>query len=217
MKKIKSLLFLPIILLSSCSKINELFPTLEKAKEVVKEEEKKETLTKEEVVKMINASEAYTRDELLKLIQIILQSYFDKGEIKDLLVEALKDTYSTQEVDHMINSLEGERVVESYRNQHNWYRVYSDNWIEQGGRSSVNQNSTKTITLHKEMVDMNFHLNVLNNTSHTAKDAEGVLTAVRLDSRQFKVTAGYLNPNTANFLWEVKGFMKVEDSEVNDV
>ena len=217
MKKIKSLLFLPIILLSSCSKINELFPTLEKAKEVVKEEEKKETLTKEEVVQMINASEAYTRDELLKLIQIILQSYFDKGEIKDLLVEALKDTYSTQEVDHMINSLEGERVVESYRNGFEWYRVYSDNWVEQGGRISIDENSSKTVTLKKEMVDAKYSMQVMNNSSHTAKDSEGVITGIIVNSKQIKITAGYINPNSTNVFWEVKGFMKVEDSEVNDV
>lgn len=216
MKKLGLILSLPILFnSSSCEKLNNLFQTKEVSKS--ENEENKETLTKEEIIQLLKESEAVSRNEILKQVELLLKSYFTSSEIKDLLVEALKDTYSTQEVDHMINSLEGERVVESYRNEHNWYRVYSDNWIEQGGRSAVNQNSTKTITLHKEMVDMNFHLNVLNNTSHTAKDAEGVLTAVRLDSRQFKVTAGYLNPNTANFLWEVKGFMKVEDSEVNDV
>ena len=215
MKKLGLILSLPILFNSSCEKLNNLFQTKEVSKS--ENEEKKETLTKEEILQLIKESEAVSRNEILKQVELLLKSYFTSSEIKELLVEALKDTYSTQEVDHMINSLEGERVVESYRKEHNWYRRYSDNWIEQGGRSSVSENSTKTITLHKEMVDMNFHLNVLNNSSHTAKDAEGVLTAVRLDSKQFKVTAGYLNPNTANFLWEVKGFMKVEDSEVNDV
>ena len=212
MKKIKSLLFLPIILLSSCSKINELFPTLEKAKEVVKEEEKKETLTKEEVELMIKNSEFFSREEVIRLFNSYIKDYFTKEEIIELIKEALKDTYSTQEVDHMINSLEGERVVESYRNGFEWYRVYSDNWVEQGGRISIDENSSKTVTLKKEMVDAKYSMLVMNNSSHTSKDSEGVITGIIVNSKQIKITAGYLNPNSTNVFWEVKGFMKVEDS-----
>ena len=215
MKKLGLILSLPILFNSSCEKLNNLFQTKEVSKS--ENEENKETFTKEEILQLIKESEAVSRNELLKQVELLLKGYFTSSEIKDLLVEALKDTYSTQEVDHMINSLEGERVVESYRNEHNWYRVYSDNWIEQGGRSSVKENKSQTITLHKEMKDSSYQVMVLNNSSHTASDSEGVLTAVITSTTQIKITAGYLNPNTANFFWEVKGFMKVEDSEVNDV
>ena len=43
-------------------------------------------------------------------------------------------------------------VVSSYRNGNDWYRVWSDGWVEQGGLLTTT-GSGKTITLHKAMAD----------------------------------------------------------------
>lgn len=44
-------------------------------------------------------------------------------------------------------------VVESYRNGNNWYRKYSDGWIEQGG---ILASSGGTVTLNKSFSDTNY-------------------------------------------------------------
>ena len=55
----------------------------------------------------------------------------------------------------------GATVVESYRNGTKWYRVWSDGWVEQGGR--INKNATQPVTLLKPFVDAQYHLLILPN------------------------------------------------------
>ena len=51
----------------------------------------------------------------------------------------------------------GATVVESYRNGTEWYRVWSDGWIEQGGSiTTALQDTTRTVTLLKVMADTNY-------------------------------------------------------------
>ena len=47
-------------------------------------------------------------------------------------------------------------VVESYKNGTSWYRIWSDGWIEQGGRIYNNSNAANTISLLKEMADTDY-------------------------------------------------------------
>ena len=64
-------------------------------------------------------------------------------------------------------------MARTYKSGTNWYRVWSDGWIEQGGRSTagVAADSSTTITLHKAMKDTNYNIQVTStnhtNTSHT--------------------------------------------------
>lgn len=51
----------------------------------------------------------------------------------------------------------GATVVEFYRNGTEWYRVWSDGWIEQGGSiTTALQDTTRTVTLLKVMADTNY-------------------------------------------------------------
>lgn len=47
-------------------------------------------------------------------------------------------------------------VVETYQNGTDWYRVYDDGWVEQGGFYKVTTSSPHTISLLKEMSDVNY-------------------------------------------------------------
>lgn len=55
----------------------------------------------------------------------------------------------------------GATVVESYCNGTEWYRLWSDGWIEQGGKASCSGN-VRTITLLKSFANTNYKL--LTNT-----------------------------------------------------
>lgn len=51
----------------------------------------------------------------------------------------------------------GATVVESYRNGTEWYRIWSDGWIEQGGSiTTALEDTTRTVTLLKVMADTNY-------------------------------------------------------------
>ena len=66
-------------------------------------------------------------------------------------------------------------VVESYKDGYNWYRVYSDGWIEQGGRVPPNSGSTPTLTLHKPMADEKYHISITVHTYTTNSAYDTVL------------------------------------------
>ena len=201
MKIFKSLLFLPLLFTSSCE--NTTFPSFKS--------EEKETYTKEEIDELLKSKDYATKEELLEYFERLRRTQYNSNQLISLIRETLSEMYSSDEVDHLINSMDGERVVESYRSDYNYYRIYSDNWIEQGGRVAVKENSSTTITLKKEMKDAKYTMQVMNNSSHTSSNAEGVLTGVIVSSKQIKITAGYIDPNSTNAFWEVKGFMKVEE------
>ena len=47
-------------------------------------------------------------------------------------------------------------VTETYKNGDNWYRVWSDGWIEQGGYISTVENLERTQTFHKQFTSIPF-------------------------------------------------------------
>ena len=47
-------------------------------------------------------------------------------------------------------------VVQNYVSGTSWYRVYSDNWCEQGGRFTSNDATSTTVTLMKAYRDTNY-------------------------------------------------------------
>ena len=79
-----------------------------------------------------------------------------------------------------INALENSKVdkagnawvVETYRNGTEWYRVWSDGWIEQGGvTGELSTNQTATITFLKAFSNTNY---IITGGSHSA-DSETTL------------------------------------------
>jgi hypothetical protein len=54
----------------------------------------------------------------------------------------------------------GATVVESYRNGTEWYRVWSDGWVEQGGSATYEGLSGTTITFFHPFSDTNFYMSM---------------------------------------------------------
>lgn len=50
-------------------------------------------------------------------------------------------------------------VVETYQNGTDWYRIYDDGWVEQGGRISVSQDNSTTVTFLKPFANTNYYAN----------------------------------------------------------
>ena len=47
-------------------------------------------------------------------------------------------------------------VIETYQNGTDWYRIYSDGWCEQGGKTGIFATSLQTFTLLKQYKDTNY-------------------------------------------------------------
>lgn len=57
------------------------------------------------------------------------------------------------------SSLNNPELIETYKNGADWYRVYSDGWIEQGSISAgINKNGGSTINLLKPFADTDYHV-----------------------------------------------------------
>lgn len=53
-------------------------------------------------------------------------------------------------------------VVESYKSGHSWYRVWSDGWIEQGGKTGIlGSNTVTTVTLLKSYKEANYTITAI--------------------------------------------------------
>lgn len=94
------------------------------------------------------------RVEQLKNFNILTKEKYD--EISDL---ALNELYA----------VETPAVVETYSDDDgNWYRVYSDGWVEQGGLYKGNNNQSGTLTLLKPYSDLNYIINLQSNRNGAA-------------------------------------------------
>ena len=93
-------------------------------------------------------------------------------------------------------------VIEHYQNGTNWYRVYSDGWIEQGGRIT-NTTSSGTVTFAKPFSNTNYTCTTVEGGVATAEtvgtDTAGYgdnmgITAYTPSSFRYSCTAGrYFN------------------------
>lgn len=96
-------------------------------------------------------------------------------------------------------------VIESYTSGTSWYRVYSDGWVEQGGRADSFGNETRTITLLKPMADKNYNIKteIAGTASAGTYDAP-MRSANALSTTQITITYRPPSSNQSIF-WEVKG------------
>lgn len=96
-------------------------------------------------------------------------------------------------------------VVETYVNGSSWYRIWSDGWCEQGGRASVSEASTTTITYLKAFSNTNYTTQATQIESSVASDTEVGVKFNPYSTTQGKLAVHYINPNTTNVSWYACG------------
>lgn len=82
------------------------------------------------------------------------------------------------------NDLGGKRlryVVKSYQDSNNFYRVYSDGWIEQGGSHNANSIISFPIAF------TNTKYNILSTISFDFDNATGIPQVLKIDNVSFKL------------------------------
>ena len=56
-------------------------------------------------------------------------------------------------------------ITQTWRSGNNWYRVYSDGWIEQGGYYTNSSNMTRTLTLNKSFTTTTYSITKNNHSA----------------------------------------------------
>lgn len=93
-------------------------------------------------------------------------------------------------------------VVETYTNGTEWYRVYSDGWVEQGGAMGTNS----TVTLLKPMADTNYYVDVTWSGGKSGNFYAGDWRIDTLTTTSFYTTATSNGANVKGSRWIVKGY-----------
>ena len=89
-----------------------------------------------------------------------------------------------------VNAASRGYVVESYHNGVEWYRIYSDGWIEQGGRVSIPRDTQTTVTLLKTFSNTNYTVLISACRSGTQTVGDGNFTVEYVSASQFKWSNG---------------------------
>ena len=99
---------------------------------------------------------------------------------------------------------QGDFVIETWRDGYNWYRLYNSGWIEQGGMGGA-ATTTYSVTLHKEMANTNYHVNL---TSCEHSSANYNIVCNNRTTTGFEIYGSADGAKAATKMWEVKGFIK---------
>lgn len=92
-------------------------------------------------------------------------------------------------------------VVETYVNGTDWYRVYSDGWVEQGGQLSSLGTTAVTVTLLKPFADTNYTITSCGHVNSTTGQYGYVRDAPTTTTIKFKGTG-----TVDKFYWMACGY-----------
>lgn len=90
-------------------------------------------------------------------------------------------------------------VKETYKNGSNWYRVYSDNWVEQGGKIS-----SSTVNLLKAYADTDYNLCIMYGVRNEGK--YGYDHPLTLSESQFTVNSDLYGSSKPAY-WCARGYI----------
>jgi len=95
-------------------------------------------------------------------------------------------------------------VIETYVNGTSWYRIYSDGWVEQGGRIADSTSTSQINSLLLPMIDTNYNINI---TAEKSDWSGGLNSVFDLTTTSFKMwTSDDSSFNSCPVRWEVKGY-----------
>ena len=101
-----------------------------------------------------------------------------------------------------LNSKGIRTVVETYRNGLNWYRVWSDGWIEQGGATAGGGTTTNFI---KQFADTNYSIQCTLQNVNVATYYSPVFYEKYTDSFKVNMNGGATTPNNL-YNWRACGY-----------
>ena len=132
-------------------------------------------------------------------------NYYSASVLGNYANIALTNTAPTIAFATKLNNAGIRTVVETWSNGANWYRVWSDNWCEQGGHATVSKQGLTTISLLKTLANTNYNIQVaLTQTKYTAPNYPAI--SIRQDLKTISSFQVATYQNSADCDWLVSGY-----------
>lgn len=97
------------------------------------------------------------------------------------------------------------KLIKTYRNGNDWYKLYSDGWCEQGGKIQVTSNNQPAISFYFPFIDTNYTEQL---TAETATYQYVYSSAFNRTLNGFQVSCVQgTSASSALINWEVKGYV----------
>ncbi|MBQ2175867.1 MAG: hypothetical protein II453_12665 [Alphaproteobacteria bacterium] len=138
--------------------------------------------------------------QAIKVLYYIVIATSTKTNIEVDIDEVMTDLSGKADVD--LSNCTKPYVVETYVNGTEWYRVYSDGWVEQGGAMGKNS----TVTLLKPMANANYYVDVTWSGGKSGNFYAGDWRIDTLTATSFYTTATSNGANVKGSRWIVKGY-----------
>ena len=109
----------------------------------------------------------------------------------------------------IVNQSHNAHIIETYQNEHSWYRIWSDGFVEQGGIvESMGVKSTRTITLLKPYKDTNYSV-IASFRSGTTGSWGNTMGAYPVSNTQIRVVQGWYGDTIkVHIQWRACGYLE---------
>lgn len=100
-------------------------------------------------------------------------------------------------------------VVETYVNGTDWYRIYDDNWIEQGGRLERSGTGIQNVTFLKPFANLNYNIQATNRAAESYTSASTFYPPYTLNHTisGFSMSSNAAIASIKYFEWVACGFI----------
>ena len=109
----------------------------------------------------------------------------------------------------IVNQSHNAHIIETYQNEHSWYRIWSDGFAEQGGIvQSMSQDTTRTITLLTPYKDTNYSV-IVSFRSGKAGSWGSTIGGYPINNTQIKIVYGHYGDTfSVNVQWRACGYLE---------
>ena len=95
-------------------------------------------------------------------------------------------------------------LLDSYSDGTDWYKVYSDGWVEQGGKTDVSENH-KVIEFLKPFSDTNYSV-IVGNANTSANTGGVTVSSLASDLKTTGFQVSQLNQSQRYTMWRAYGY-----------
>lgn len=104
-------------------------------------------------------------------------------------------------------------VVKADKSENNWYRLYNDGWVEQGGiiNGTSGLNNSASVTFQKTMSDTNYHISIFPKAGRVRCGSNGDHIDIGIGTTTttgLTVYYGGSDERPTKLCWEVKGYIE---------
>ena len=147
-----------------------------------------------------------TKDNLVGLTMNVFKAESGSSTSSSLSIyyPASGNPYTSCPASDVANSIL--TTVNKSKAKNGYFQLGNGMIVNWGTSGTLAESGSLTITLSKAFTSTNYSVTANYKVQHTASDAEGVITVDNFTTTTFRLSAGYLNPNSGTVSWIAVGY-----------